>query len=62
MISMTKMIPLVDGVGVDMHQVLCVNPSGSIPDFVKKIVAKNQAMNGYNLIEYLLHGTIPPQQ
>ena len=39
-ISMTKMIPFADNSGVEMHQVICVNPNGMIPDFVLKKVAK----------------------
>ena len=60
-ISMTKMSPLEDGSGVDVGQIICVDPQGMIPDFVKAKVAKAQAMNAFHMIEYLKHGTIPPQ-
>ena len=59
-ISMTKMRDNEDG-SADLAQVICVDPRGTIPDLAKKIVAKGQAMNAYHLIEYLKHGTIPPQ-
>ena len=60
-ISMTKMSPNPEDGSALLSQVICVDPRGAIPDFVKKAVAKAQAMNAYNLIEYLKHGTIPPQ-
>ena len=61
-ISMTTMLPNPEINGVDMCQVICVDPKGWIPDKAKQIVAEKQAMNGFHMIEYLKYGTIPPQQ
>ena len=44
------MTPMPDGKGVDVAQVINVDPAGSIPDIAKKITAKSQSMNLYHYV------------
>ena len=58
-IGSVKIAPIADG--VEITNVVCSDPGGLIPDFVKKTIAKRQTNNARFLVDYLLNGVVPEQ-
>ena len=56
-VASSKLVPF-DG-GCELTQVIAMNTKGSIPDFVKGLLAKRSAKHSKFVVDYLVNGTIP---
>ena len=53
LVTYVKFSPKADGSGVDCVAVICVDPAGSLPDFVKNQIAKSNGDNTVKLVKRL---------
>lgn len=48
-----------EGTHTDLEMVSCGDLKGSIPQFIKKLIAKEEAKGGYQIRDYLVEGKVP---
>ena len=53
LVTYNKIEQLEDGSGCRVSAVLCVDPAGSLPDFVKNKIAAQNANTAENLVKHL---------
>ena len=46
--------------GMELNQVIVLDIAGYIPNFVKTIIAKRLSNIGLKLVDYIMHGVVPP--
>ena len=52
-VGYNKIEPIEDGSGVRVSSVICVDPAGSLPDFVKTKIASQNANSTENTVKHL---------
>ena len=52
-VAYVKYTPLADGSGLAITAVICVDPAGSLPDFVKTQIAKSNGEMTTKMVKYL---------
>lgn len=52
-LTYNKMEPCEDGSGCRVSAVLCVDPAGSLPDFVKNKIAAQNSNTAENMVKYI---------
>ena len=53
LLTYNKIEPLEDGSGCRFSAVLCVDPSGSLPDFVKNKIAEQNANTAEKMVKHM---------